>query len=653
MLLWRGMRRISALLFLILSTPPALSATADPVYKTLREAGVKDTFLVENVVIRRDVGVLTLKSGTLGLTAPQLGRDTVAVFSGDGEFVFTPTVGVEVSYLKSITGKQSVQERFDRAVFCFTDDTGKEIRANAKAGGEAKLDEILRDFRKRIRRRSDMARSLLEGELNSDTMDNVEADLLADLYNPAQAGFFSAYLHGRSHTDLRFHVRPRGALASLPAPEEVAVFNVDPGAVADGIWCLCHLKGELEKGTASSAENKRTVRADSYKIDTAIASNDHFHGSTGLSYTATGSDRVIKFALRPTLRVSRVSSSGKDVDFVQEDKKEDGTLYVILPERMTPASSEELQIEYEGDRVVRKEGGGNFSVGARESWYPNVNTFRDHASYDLTFRVPKRYTLVGVGRMERQWTEKDAACSHWVSEAPIAVAGFNYGEFKKKQITDPSINFTIEGYASGSVPDYLKTPGESDTMSPSRLDRECHDRGAERLAGLTPRGSARASSAASPLPSNRRSTTDNPGPRWSTCRSARSWTRPSAGSSCRRISNGLTAFIDEVTAHEVAHQWWGHMVGFESYPRPVVERGLRRFLRRPIPAGSPRKVPTTISSIGKTPASTSRRRTTSGAAPMTPAQSGWGCGWKASRTTTPIPAWFITRALTSCTCCAA
>ena len=95
----------------------ACQAASDPVYKALREAGIQESFPVENLVIHRDIGVLTLKNGTVGLTAPQLGRDTVAVFSGDGEFTFTPAAGVEAIYLKSITGKESIQERFDRALF--------------------------------------------------------------------------------------------------------------------------------------------------------------------------------------------------------------------------------------------------------------------------------------------------------------------------------------------------------------------------------------------------------------------------------------------------------------------------------------------------------------------------------------------------------
>src|ERR1035438_2926008 len=54
----------------------------------------------------------------------------------------------------------------------------------------------------------------------------------------SHAGFFSAYLHGHKHSDLRFHLKPRGALNQLSTPEEVALINVDPGDAQEGIWYL-------------------------------------------------------------------------------------------------------------------------------------------------------------------------------------------------------------------------------------------------------------------------------------------------------------------------------------------------------------------------------------------------------------------------------
>src|SRR5947208_3363637 len=109
------------------------AATPDETYRALRTNELKESFTVENLVIKRDAGILTLKSGTIALTAPIQGRDTLAVFSGDAEFAFDPPLGIEKVYLKQQIEKDTIQESFDRAVFLFTDDTGKEIRAQGKS----------------------------------------------------------------------------------------------------------------------------------------------------------------------------------------------------------------------------------------------------------------------------------------------------------------------------------------------------------------------------------------------------------------------------------------------------------------------------------------------------------------------------------------
>src|ERR1039457_2587762 len=388
---WRAVRCA-----LLAFSVPAGFAPTDPLYKSMREAALADSLVVENIVLKRDAGTITLKSGALAFTAPAMGRDTMAVFVGEGEFTFTPISATDRNYIVSLTGHDTVSEQFDRALFCFTDDTGKEIRASAKTpSNDPKLADALRDFRKKLRSRLESPRSLLEYLLTNVSMDNLEADVLTDLYNPHATGFFSAYFYGRKHSDLRFHVRPRGAFPELATPDEVAVINLDPEATQEGIWYLSHLGREFNAHSASSDENNRVVQADHYKIDTTIAKNDHFTASTEVQFHAVSDgDRVIKFSLLPNLRVGRVSTGGQDVPFIQEEKKEDASFYAVMPEPMAKDSAHELLIEYTGYKVVHKEGGGNFSVGARDSWYPNVNTFRDHARYDLTFKVPKKYTLV-------------------------------------------------------------------------------------------------------------------------------------------------------------------------------------------------------------------------------------------------------------------
>ena len=146
------------------------------------------------------------------------------------------------------------------------------------------------------------------------------------------------------------------------------------------------------------------------------------------------------------MRVTRVTlDTQQEVPYIQEDRKADGSFAVIMPEPMTAGRDYRLVIEYGGDRVIHKAGGGNFSVGARTSWYPSVNAFHDRATYDLTFKIPRSYTLVSVGKLAREWRENDYAASQWVSEVPLGVAGFNYGVFKKKQIKDEPTGHSIEG----------------------------------------------------------------------------------------------------------------------------------------------------------------------------------------------------------------
>jgi len=59
--------------------------------------------------------------------------------------------------------------------------------------------------------------------LTDGDMDNLEADILRDLYNPARKGFFNAYIFGKKLSDLRYFVRPRGALPQMNTPSRMAM----------------------------------------------------------------------------------------------------------------------------------------------------------------------------------------------------------------------------------------------------------------------------------------------------------------------------------------------------------------------------------------------------------------------------------------------
>ncbi|HWZ32325.1 MAG TPA: M1 family aminopeptidase [Bryobacteraceae bacterium] len=552
-------------------------ANADPNYRALRDNTALEFYHVENVELKRDVGVLTLREGQIGFLAPVLNRVTTAVFSGTGRFQMKPAVAMEQQYLNKMSGADAVDEEFSSAVLYFTDDTAAEIKKQAaKTTGVA--GNPLNELRRRLRHRQDSPRTLLEALLSGEDILNIEAEMLAELYNPRQGGSFRAYLHGKHYGDLRFMVVPQGAMPMLPSPEEVALINVDPGGERDGIWYLTHTKGEWEKSAVNNLENKRSVVAQHYRIETAIARGGRLTAIADVRFAPlVDGVRVVHFGLLPALRVTKVTGEkGREVSFVQEDRKEDGSFYVILPDAPVAGKPYDLRIEYEGNKVLEDEGGGNFAVGARTSWYPSLNSFLDRATYDLTFKVPKQYTLVSVGRMVKEWKEGDSAASEWKSDVPLAVAGFNYGLFKEKHVTDQVTKYDVEAYTTLEVPSYLREAANTVSLTPSALanaalvDGQNSMRLFQKWFG--------------PCPYGRIAITQQPqfnfGQSWPSLvylpvsaflDSTQRWML--LGKNSARFAN----FVLEVTPHEVAHQWWGHMVGWATYRDQWLSEGFAEF----------------------------------------------------------------------------
>ena len=116
-------------------------------------------------------------------------------------------------------------------------------------------------------------------------MDNLEADLLTDLYNPKAPGFFSAYFTATTFRPAIPSAASRRVSRPMSPPEEVVGHQCRSGKRLRKASGTCRTSaGEIANHTANSDENNRTVQADHYKIETAIAKNDHFTAATVLDF---------------------------------------------------------------------------------------------------------------------------------------------------------------------------------------------------------------------------------------------------------------------------------------------------------------------------------------------------------------------------------
>jgi hypothetical protein len=556
-------------------------ANADPIYKQLRNIGLGETFRFDDFNLHLDTTTFRFQKGTLTLLNPVNGVVTGAIFIGEGHMNLKPVTFLDAAELKRRSGTGEVDEDFSEIVFRFTGEERQQFTSGMKEKVDAPAEALsaFDHWKEKVRKRREEALGYTEFLLHGETMDNVDADLLASVYNPSHPPFVNAYIRGRKHSDLRFFVRTRvGALPQLDSPEEVALINYNPEAMDDGVWYLSHLRSEYADNRASSSEDSRLFATSAYKIETIISRNSHLFSTATISFKPLlPGERVLKFGLLPNLRVSRViDDQSQDLYYVQEGRREDGSFYVILPRAPEMGKQYSITVQYEGDKVLESAGDGSFYVRARTSWYPNLNGFGEHAIFDLTFKVPKKYKVISVGKLKDESTEREYAVTHWVTPVPVAVAGFNYGDYQKLELDDEKTGFKISGYYLTELPDSLRRFEVLRSMAPKGMTKYALEQTRAQLQVCN--------FFFGKIPYDEIHVTEQPdfnfGQSWPSLvylpisaytDSTQRWMMFGT------IDSKFSGFVQEVTPHEVAHQWWGHAVGWASYHDQWLSEGFAEF----------------------------------------------------------------------------
>jgi hypothetical protein len=75
-------------------------ANSDPNYIALRGGKLSKVYRVNNLVLARDAGTFTFRSGSFSFLPPVLGQVVTAVFVGDGNFRLQPSSGIAIKHLR-------------------------------------------------------------------------------------------------------------------------------------------------------------------------------------------------------------------------------------------------------------------------------------------------------------------------------------------------------------------------------------------------------------------------------------------------------------------------------------------------------------------------------------------------------------------------
>jgi len=574
---------------------------ADPIYQRLRQVGKGErpaeastagatkpdqempTYAtVNNLVLKRDAATFTLKSGEIYFQAPVEGRFIAAVFIGDGELKLIPPTDTEKRSLQIFTDEPGLTEEFSHLVIRFTDKTFADVKNSpaAKTGTNGPQADKARDL---YRENEQLLKHTLR--------DNRDLRTLVDLECTGCPGYFTAFIDGKKHNKLIYLLDPFGV--PNVSPEEVLLLSY--GQTDGGFWTAFHLGEEYQKGTASSSEDHRLIDLLHHEIEATIK-GARLTATDRITFRAlVPGIRVVPMDLFPTLRVSRIEDEqGRELNFIQENKDEDADFGMILAEPVEAGKTYKVTIHYGGNDALRDSGGGNFILIPRSTWYPNNGgtQFGDRAIFDMTFRFPKGFTLVGTGALASPETrEGDTTVAKWTSgTTELAVAGFNYGRFKKKELADKDTGYNIEFYANTEVPDEVRQMQLRIEQAEEQGIKTGTTLGSISTTGMADMAIADAQNATriynnyfGKLPYTRMAMTQQPaagfGQAWPTLifMPYTAFMDSTQRAQMFGVRGGTDNFWKYVEPHEIAHQWWGHIIGWDSYHDQWMSEGFAEF----------------------------------------------------------------------------
>ena len=521
-----------------------------------------EAIVVKSLRFASGPGGIELESGSLWPLTRAGGRVVEWVFVGRGRLRLEPPDAIEAGQLDLFTGARTFDEAFTSGVFVIAHDgAGKALESRPKAAPDA-------DAQRRAVEAAESWRASAERRLLE-----VEGNLLADaLGDRLFDGFFAARLEGETLGRFLYVVDPEeteqvtlGKFHPLDvsAREKRKIERAIGSEQREGRLLGERFEdlGEFDNwvsATLAGSDGSRRAGTSSfepahYEIEVAIDDRgEQISGrmSVDLVKRIAGAS-VASFRVHPDEVVERVADG---LGAPLASYREGATLLVRLPAEAPAGERVRVALDFRG-RLIERESG---RIALRDTiyWHPHAGT-QDRATYDVTLRWPRRLELVAGGRSaEPARAEGDTMRARRLLERPSAAFGFEVGRYDGRELRR------------------RRRAGHS-RLRPRR------QAAAPRFAPRSARRSATASTTSSrtygPYPFAELAVVTTPRPE--------SQALPGLVtlSSLMMADLGwlgqLLGFEDRrtIVAHEVAHQWWGHDLGWKSYRDQWISEAMANY----------------------------------------------------------------------------
>ena len=493
------------------------------------------------IIIQQDAAIFKLISGELFRCSQIAGSERLLLFKGKGKFSFSPPSQIEKDHLYRFYEKHTLDEEFYYLIIMFSDPAKLRLLGDLKFSELSDFSFIKRDFQKFIDYTSDSDAGYFD------------TDFMRSFLNYHNNGLFYAHIGLTNGDPVFFKISPYDMeeVSFLKKRDTKFLISSDYQEVISSY-------SQVKPVDKDKSFKEDVIKINNYNIISKIEDNLDFSARCDINYERKYTNsNWIKFSLYYDLIVDSVLlNDQRTFDYYRGE--ENSELWIRLNAR---SADDKITVYYSGD-LLEKDELSWIALKSPDYWFPRYS-YRDNVLYDLTFTYPEKYMLVSIGKKESEEESDDFITCRWKSVEPTHSASFNIGFFERFELEDESrtkVNVFISKSGHQRLSSLLASYG---TLSGGDMD--------EKIATDVLGSIQFYKEMIGPIPLNELQVTEIP------------YLHGQAFPGLVHLSflnyQGIESdMADELfRAHEVAHQWWGIGVNFDTYHDQWLSEGFAEY----------------------------------------------------------------------------
>lgn len=501
---------------------------------------------INNFTLSKDVATFNLLDGKLYFLYPDTAGPTAAVFLGKGNFYFEPPSHPEKQQLYRYYDTEILEYDFYSLFMFFTDRTAHSLLslfdfADSDLTREAKT--YLEDAKGYI---VDSKGKWIDPSITHALLEGSESNLFYAMFGQDKYEPLFLMIDPYAIEEVKFFKRARTRYLMERKEQDI----------------VCQFPANYSSLVSMpTGDSKAKITLRSYDIESTIKSNLDFSAKCDMTFHAR-EDSTSWLCLKVSHEIeidSIKNSAGHKLQFAKE--KDNPNIWVQLDPALQKNKIETLSFWYQGD-ILEQDRDGWIYLKTSTRWYPNLPNSQ-LANFNLVFHTDEKFDFLSIGTKIHEQKNGDMITTTWQSEEPCIHASFNLGYFKSHQLK-------VEGIPPISV--YMNKYGRTDL----RQQLVAH--------GISVSGDMEKNVAADVANSisfyqdiygkpimSQFTASEIP---FAHGQAFPGMIHLSLGTFLREDKIG---YNDLFRAHEVAHQWWGLGVGYDTYHDAWISEAFAEF----------------------------------------------------------------------------